>query len=75
MNPAALMPAFQEARDQLEKRWLAAPPTPMEAFSEGDALLGEWTAAVSTKQIRDVRPWWVRRYWRKRNRWAGLDMS
>jgi secernin len=71
-NPARLMPLFQEARDKLEKRWLQSPPTPMEAFSEGDALLNEWTAALPQKRIRDNRPWWVRRYWKRRNRWAGI---
>ena len=34
----------------------------------------EWTAALPQKRIRDVRPWWVRRYWKRRNRWAQIGI-
>jgi hypothetical protein len=51
---------------------LANPPDSRDAFAEGDALLAEWTNAVSAHKARDIRPWWVRRYWERRNRWAGL---
>jgi hypothetical protein len=71
-DPVALGPCFQEQRDQAEARWLADPPGAAEAFSQGDALLAEWTAAVCRRRLRDVRPWWVRLYWARRNRWAGL---
>jgi len=71
-NPAEYMPLFQEQRDETEKRWVAAPPSTHAAFTEGDALLADWTRAVSAHRASDVRPSFVRRYWARRNRWAGL---
>jgi secernin len=71
-NPAELRPRFEKHRDQVEERWLANPPDSRTAFAEGDTLLAEWTAALSAREVKDIRPWWVRRYWARRNRWAGL---
>jgi dipeptidase len=71
-NPAELWPRFADERDQVERRWLADPPDPAKAFAEGDALLERWTQAVSARRVKDVRPWWVRWHWARRNRWAGL---
>jgi secernin len=73
-NPAALAPLFQKERDQVEERWMANPPDSHSAFSDADALLANWTQAVSAEAVPDIRPWWVRRHWQKRNRWAGLTM-
>jgi dipeptidase len=71
-NPAELKPLFEKERDRVEEHWLASPPESRDAFAEGDALLAEWTKAVSAHKALDIRPWWVRRYWDRRNRWAGL---
>jgi hypothetical protein len=71
-NPSELMPLFNKERDDIEQRWLTAPPCPAEAFKEGDRLLAEWTSAARQNPAPDTRPWWVRRYWSRRNRWAGL---
>jgi dipeptidase len=71
-NPAELGPLFQETRDRVEEGWLNNPPEPQAAFAEGDRLLAQWTGAVSARRAKDVRPIWVRRYWARRNRWAGL---
>jgi hypothetical protein len=59
---------FLPERDALERRWLAEPPTSAEAFALGDELLERWTAELGEPD--DRRPWWVRRYWRERERTA-----
>ena len=74
-NPATLWPRFVGERDEVEAAWLANPPTPREAFSEGDRLLDQWTAAVSGQPIHDTRPRFVRRYWAKRNRRADMHIN
>ena len=71
-NPAALLPMFQKERDRLEERWLAEPPDSDRAFAVADELLAEWSKAVFAQPTQDIRPWWVRRYWRRRNRWAEI---
>jgi secernin len=71
-NPAELMPLFAKERDQVEARWLADPLGARAAFAEGDWLLSEWTQAVTSRPVSDVRPFQVRRYWARRDRWAGL---
>jgi dipeptidase len=72
MDPERLMPVFQSQRDAIEERWLATPPQSRDAFREGDALLAEWTAAAAMHPAKDTRPFWVRAYWAKRNRRAGI---
>ncbi|HEX9188961.1 MAG TPA: hypothetical protein VGB87_17915, partial [Vicinamibacteria bacterium] len=70
-DPAALLPILAE-RDAVEARWLASPPLSSDAFAEADRLLAAWTEAACRQRAPDRRPWWVRRYWRVRNRRAGL---
>jgi secernin len=70
--PEELRPLFIPQRDAIEARWLDNPPEPQQAFHEADELLARWTDAVSAHTVRDVRPLWVRRYWAKRSRRAGL---
>jgi dipeptidase len=72
-NPAELRSMFEKARDQTETRWLENPPDSRAAFCEGDSLLAEWTELVAARNVKDVRPWWVRRYWARRDAWAGLS--
>ncbi len=69
-DPERLLPLFAPERDAVEARWLAAPPSPAEAFAEGDRLLVRWTAAVQAAAGPDRRPFPVRRYWRTRERRA-----
>ncbi len=71
-DPARLLPLIAAERDAVEARWLAAPPEPAAAFAEGDQLLAAWTRRVAAADVRDTRPWWARRYWRLRDRRAGL---
>ncbi len=66
-NPGELMPLFQKERDAVEAKWLAAVPDSRAAFAEGDKLLAEWTRAMAGREAKDVRPFWVRGYWAKRN--------
>jgi len=70
-DPAALLPLLAE-RDDIEARWLASPPDPRDAFAEADRRLATWTDADYARPAADRRPPWVRRYWRTRNRRAGL---
>jgi secernin len=72
-DPAAAFPLFAAERDEVERRWLADPPGSEAALAETDELLERWTPAVRAAVVRDVRPPWARRYWRARDRRAGLD--
>ena len=71
-DPAALLPLLAH-RDEIEARWLGAPPHPRDAFAEADRHLAQWTGAVCARPVVDRRPLWVRRYWRVRDQRAGLD--
>jgi hypothetical protein len=71
-DPARLLSLLERERDAVETRWLASPPDPAIAFREADQLLAEWTARIESEVVRDLRPWWVRRYWRMRDLRAGL---
>jgi dipeptidase len=71
-DPARLLPLYREERDALEKTWLADPPDPARAFAEGERLLEDWEERVIRKAGADRRPGYVRRYWKKRDKRAGL---
>ncbi len=63
---------FQPERDAVEARWLEVPPEPEAAFRDADALLTEWTRRITAAVGPDRRSALVRRYWKARNRRAGL---
>ncbi len=69
-DPEAAYPTFTSERDQIEARWLAAPPDPEAAFPEADLALARWHAGLP--ESPDRRPAFVRRYWAKRDRRAGM---
>lgn len=71
-DPAALLPLLAE-REAIEARWLERPPDSRDAFAEADRLLAAWTEAAFRQPAPDRRPWWVRRYWRVRDRRAGFE--
>jgi len=71
-DPERRLPFYAPDRDALEARWLESPPDPAAAFALGDERLAAWTAAAASVAGRDVRPWYARRYWRLRDRRAGL---
>jgi len=73
-DPIALLPLLTQ-RDEIEARWLATPPEPRDAFTEAQRQLAAWTDAVCGRPVADRRPPWVRRYWRVRNRRAGLPAA
>jgi secernin len=75
MNPEEQMPLFQKQRDEFEAKWIAEVPDSRAAFAEAAELLADWTRAASTQPPRDVRPFWVRAYWAKRNRRAGMRQA
>ncbi len=70
-DPAVAM-GFTTERDEVERRWLADPPSSASAFAQADELLKRWTDGLPA--VSDARPWWVRRYWQERDRRAGLDL-
>ncbi len=74
-DPARLVARFASERDDVEARWLAAPPEPVDAFVEADGLLARWTELVRDVEAGDARPFWVRRYWQTRNRRAGIPLG
>lgn len=71
-NPEQLLPLIAGERDRTETDWLTRPPDSGAAFRESESLLARWTETVAGQPARDVRPWYVRRYWSVRNRRAGL---
>ncbi|MHB8877474.1 MAG: carcinine hydrolase/isopenicillin-N N-acyltransferase family protein [Myxococcaceae bacterium] len=74
--PEKLAPLFLEERDRVQQRWLAHPPSSEQAFAEARRLLASWSARVErAASTEDVRPFWVRRYWNKRDRMAAACQS
>jgi len=71
-DPFALLPLLA-GRDAIEARWLAASPEPRDAFAGAERHLAAWTEAAEAGTVVDRRPFWVRRYWRTRDRRAGLS--
>jgi hypothetical protein len=69
--PGLALPLFAPERDALERAWLAHAPSSQAAFEAHLRLLETWGARVDGLPPVDLRPWYVRRYWRKRNRAAG----
>lgn len=74
-DPSRLGPRYFAERDEIEAVWAADPVDSQTAFDEGDRLLARWTADVLAQSGSDVRPWYVRRYWAKRNTLAGLRFN
>lgn len=74
-DPARLFPLFAAERDTLEADWLQTPPDSQAAFDEHGRLENRWLERVLAGQVRDVRPWYVRRFWQKANLRAGLDLQ
>ena len=67
-----------DERDAIEAEWLRRPPTPAAAFAQGSDLLARWSGRVRERlhQLagrQTLRPWYLERYWRTRNQWAGLE--
>ncbi|HEC09649.1 MAG TPA: peptidase U34 [Acidimicrobiales bacterium] len=73
MSDPARLAVHLEERNEVERGWFADPPPTVDAFAEADRLLDRWTAALPVGAGHgDTRPWWMRRYWEKRSRAAGM---
>jgi secernin len=70
--PERLLPRFVAERDAVEQHWLADPPDPSAAFAAADELTAAWLGRVTDVVVADVRPPYVRRYWRVRDARAEL---
>lgn len=69
-DPVRTLPRFTTERDAIERDWIHEPPPGAVAFEIGDELRERWTVQIGSAE--DRRPWWVRRYWATRDRWAGM---
>lgn len=73
-DPDTAMQQFVKERDSIEADWHAKPPEPAEAFAKHRELLDAWTPKVAMAVgDQDMRPGYVRRYWAKRSRIAGIS--
>jgi secernin len=71
-DPGTAFPLFEPERDEVQRRWLAESPTGAAAVAEADELLDQWVDRVQLAVQRDVRPPWVRHYWRARDHRAAM---
>jgi secernin len=78
-NPAVFMSQFAVEREPLERAWFEDSHEPAEAFRQATAFTDRWIETARADFARDgvvdVRPAFVRRYWQKRNRQAGLRLD
>lgn len=72
-DPLALAARYTRERDRTEVEWLAEPPTGQDAFDRAGVLLDRWIDDVGAGPGTDQRPSWVRWFWRRQDRLAGLD--
>jgi secernin len=74
-DPARLLPPLAAERDEVEQAWLAAPPSPEAAFARADELTARWLTQAAEEDVADRRPVWVRRYWSRRDKRAGVPTT
>lgn len=74
-DPARWLPRVAALRDPLEAAWPAAPPAGRAAFDAHEDLLRALAAEMDGTPHPDTRPAWVRGYWRRRDRRAGLEIA
>ncbi|MFM1919080.1 MAG: hypothetical protein RLZZ303_714 [Candidatus Hydrogenedentota bacterium] len=70
-DPDGHMDRIREECGKVESEWGDKPPSPADAFATHHALLDQWLREVPAAE-HDLRPWYTRRYWRTRDRLAGL---
>lgn len=68
-------PAIQSERDAIEDRWRSDPPSTADAFEAHARHIEDWLERCDDPGSRDRRPYWLRRYWRRRERWARMDAT
>ena len=59
----ASIAVFGDARDRLERDWLASPPDTADAFAQSAAAEQRWLADLVAADIADSRPMWRRQLW------------
>lgn len=62
-----------QERDRIEDAWFTTPPTSADAFRDAEVTEERWLRGLLSAVPVDTRPWWVRQFWRRANRAAGLD--
>jgi secernin len=71
-DPARALPLFGPERDEVERHWVAEPPGSSAAFAQAAGMTERWIATVAAAELDDLRPPYVRRYWRVRSERAGM---
>lgn len=71
-DPGRWLPAMARDRQELEATWFSDPPATGPALTAADAWTERWRDQVLAAPGHDRRPAHVRRYWRIRDRRAGL---
>lgn len=71
-DPGRWLPAMARDRQDLEAAWFSDPPATGPALTAADAWTERWRSEVLAAPGHDRRPAHVRRYWRIRDRRAGL---
>jgi len=73
-DPIRLLAVYAAERDDVEARWFDEPPPSSDAFTAGDRLLDRWLGDVAAAGGGDTRSWGLQRFWRTRDRRAGLEI-
>ena len=71
-DPGTALALFTPERDALERAWLIDPPSGEQAAVQADEALAQWTETVQEAAGADRRPAYIRHYWSKRDRRAGM---
>ena len=71
----ARLARYSDERDRLERSWFLDPPNSRSAFEQADALEAIWLRDVLAAGAADLRPWPVRRYWRREDRRSGMPTA
>ncbi len=71
-DPARLLPTYATERAELESAWFADPPSSAAAFATASERTRAWWSDLAEHPIEDTRPWYVRRYWQRRDAQAQM---
>lgn len=74
-SPAAALPLIAAARAPLEAVWFEEPVPTSVALREADEVRQQLIGRLRSSGSGDQRPWHVRRYWRPRDRSAGVPVG
>ncbi len=70
---AASLARYSNERDAVEASWLESPPRTSDAFATAAELEQLWSDDLIGAGLADVRPTWVKAYWARQNRLAGIS--